>query len=504
MGLSGSPASSPPTLIAPFAGLPTVRWRPEAVLRTANAIRTAGDRPARSSSSGWTCRSSSCSSWSPSRPASERSAAAPHGPPAGARRGRRAQLVAANVTSSAAEGLGTFVGPALAGLLLVAERPAGRHPGRPRHLRRRRRGDRPLHVPGRRAVRHVGAGRARPALGRGRRAGRAARAAAHRPRARDCRPSSAGLLTVLVVVAAIELLGMGEPGVGALNAALGLGGLARSGGRRSRSPVASASPRHSASRSPAGAPRSRSSGSSSHPSVGRCGAMIVVGVSNALHRCRGLHARPADDAECRAGSPCSGSSTASPTGASRSAAIVAPFLIEALGIRGALDRRAALDPADRRASCRARPCAGWTRAASAGVRRVELIRGDPLFAPLSLATVEHLAAASARSPSRTARGSCARASPACDYVLIDTGTAEVRRTAGSSGRSGRAAASGRSRSCATCRGRRRVRAVGPVTAFSLDRAAFLEAVTGHARVGPSPTSRVEEHLAADTERPALH
>jgi MFS family permease len=35
-----------------------------------------------------------------------------------------------------------------------------------------------------------------------------------------------GLLTVLTVVAAIELLGMGDPGVGALNAAIGLGGLA--------------------------------------------------------------------------------------------------------------------------------------------------------------------------------------------------------------------------------------------------------------------------------------
>ena len=35
------------------------------------------------------------------------------------------QLIAANVTSSAAEGLGTFVGPALAGLLLVSTGPLG-------------------------------------------------------------------------------------------------------------------------------------------------------------------------------------------------------------------------------------------------------------------------------------------------------------------------------------------------------------------------------------------
>ena len=34
-----------------------------------------------------------------------------------------------------------------------------------------------------------------------------------------------GLLTVLVVIAAVELLPLGEPGVGTLNAMLGLGGL---------------------------------------------------------------------------------------------------------------------------------------------------------------------------------------------------------------------------------------------------------------------------------------
>ena len=49
-----------------------------------------------------------------------------------------------------------------------------------------------------------------------------------------------------------------------------------------------------------------------------------------------------------------------------------------------------------------------------------------------------------------------------------------------------------------------VRAVGPVTAFSLDRASFLEAVTGHASSRAVATSQVDARLAADTERPALH
>jgi CRP-like cAMP-binding protein len=49
-----------------------------------------------------------------------------------------------------------------------------------------------------------------------------------------------------------------------------------------------------------------------------------------------------------------------------------------------------------------------------------------------------------------------------------------------------------------------VRAVGPVTAFSLGQDAFLEAVVGHATSRAAATSRVEAHRAADMERPAIH
>ena len=60
-----------------------------------------------------------------------------------------------------------------------------------------------------------------------------------------------------------------------------------------------------------------------------------------------------------------------------------------------------------------------------GARRVELIRGEPLFAPLSLATVEHLAAA--LTPVAFADGDwlMREGEPGVDYVLIDTGSAEV-------------------------------------------------------------------------------
>ena len=40
LGILGLARFLVPTAIAPFAGLPTARWRPEVVLRTVNAIRT--------------------------------------------------------------------------------------------------------------------------------------------------------------------------------------------------------------------------------------------------------------------------------------------------------------------------------------------------------------------------------------------------------------------------------------------------------------------------------
>ena len=49
-----------------------------------------------------------------------------------------------------------------------------------------------------------------------------------------------------------------------------------------------------------------------------------------------------------------------------------------------------------------------------------------------------------------------------------------------------------------------MRAVGPVTGYSLGYEAFLEAVVGHATSRAEAASRVEARLAADTQRPALH
>ena len=104
----------PPTLLAPFTGLLTVRWRPEVVFRATNAIRTlmvavafvvvVADLPFAVYLLVVAMRGRR------SAPATRPLYMALL--PAIAR--TPSQLVAANVASSAMEGIGTFVGPAVA------------------------------------------------------------------------------------------------------------------------------------------------------------------------------------------------------------------------------------------------------------------------------------------------------------------------------------------------------------------------------------------------------
>src|SRR5688500_6227794 len=210
VGLLGLARFLVPTLTAPFAGLPTVRWRPEVVLRTVNAVRTVSiglavvvvalGLPIQLL---FLVVAIEAGVEAFSRPLHMALL------PAVAR--TPSQLIAANVTSSAAEGLGTFVGPALAGVLLVASGPLGTT----------------LAVLAIYAVGVAAIARLHvPAMGRSDTSAQAVlgqlsagvRALAALPGPRFIILGLAlqtfvrGLLTVLLVVAAIELLGMGEPG----------------------------------------------------------------------------------------------------------------------------------------------------------------------------------------------------------------------------------------------------------------------------------------------------
>ena len=223
VGILGLARFVTPTIIAPFTGLPTVRWRPEVVLRGATIVRTLAIGLAI-----WVVAAGLPIELLYVAVAIEAGAGALHRPlhmallPAIVQ--TPAQLIAANVASSAAEGLGTFLGPALAGVLLVTVGPLGAMVA-------------VMIIYGLGVV--AIAGVHVPAVGRSEATVRAVvdqlsagvRAAIHLPGPRvllldlGLQTLVRGLMTVLLVVAAIETLRMGEGGVGTLNAALGLGGL---------------------------------------------------------------------------------------------------------------------------------------------------------------------------------------------------------------------------------------------------------------------------------------
>jgi hypothetical protein len=497
VGLLGLARFLTPTLIAPFAGLPTVRWRPEVVLRAVNAIRTVAIAVV----------AVGVALGLPipllfAMVAVEAGVGAFSRPlhmallPAVARTPR--QLIAANVTSSAAEGLGTVVGPALAGLLLGAAGPLGGilavlaiYAIGVASIAR-------LHVPA------VGRSdtTARAVLGQ-LSAGIGALAALPGPRlivlGLGLQTFVRGLLTVLVVVAAIDLLGMGEPGVGALNAAMGLGGLAGAAGAITLAGRDRLSPAFGLALAGWGAPIAVI-GLVVHPAVALL-AMIAVGVSNAFIDVSGftLIQRMTPNASRIS---VLGLIDSVANGGVALGGVVAPVLAEVLGIRGALIATGLLLPIV--AVLFAPALRRTDEGGVADVRRVQLIRGDPLFAPLSLATVEHLAAALLPVDFGDDDWLMREGEPGREYLLLDTGNVEVSQAGQAVRTLGPGSGIGEIALMQDVPRTASVRAQGPVTGFSLGRAAFLEAVVGHGDSRAAAMSRVEARLAADTNRPALH
>ena len=213
VGILGLARYLTPAIFAPLAGLPTARWPMEVVLRGTNLVRTlaaiatvivvATDAPFALLALVVAVEAGTGSFTRPLHMALL---------PAVAR--TPDQLIAANVSSSAAEGLGTFVGPALAGLLLVATGPVGAILSVVAIYAFGVAAIAPLHVPevGRPRSATVGV---RAAFGH---VASGIRAAAALPGPRliiaclGMQTLVRGLLTVLLVVASIELLGIGEPG----------------------------------------------------------------------------------------------------------------------------------------------------------------------------------------------------------------------------------------------------------------------------------------------------
>lgn len=497
VGLLGLFRFLTPTLLAPFAGLPTVRWRPETVLRSTNAVRAAAivlaiaaiaaDLPIEAL---YVVVALEAGVGALSRPLHMALL------PAVAR--TPSQLVGANVASSAAEGLGTFVGPALASVLIGVAGPIAAS-GAVLVIY-------VLSVVALLGV-HVPVVGRTPATARGaiRQMSTGVRALARFPGPRwvvldlGFQTFVRGLLTVLVVFASIELLGLGDPGVGTLNAAMGLGAIAGAVVAIALAGRDRLSPAFVLALAAWGAPIALI-GLFPVPWVAVL-AMLAVGVSNALLDVSGFTlVQRLTPNESRVG--VLGLIDGVANGGVALGGALAPLLIEVLGIRGALIVTGGILPA---AAILTLPLLRQVdEGGPASAHRIELLRTDPLFAPLSLATIEHLASCLAPVSYEDGAWLMREGEPGREYLVIDTGEVQVSqggrvlRTLGHGNGVGEIALLHDVPRTAS------VQALGPVAAFRLAREAFLEAVTGHASSLASAAERAQQRLAADAQSRDVH
>lgn len=492
VGILGVVRYLTPAIVAPFAGVPASRWTLLAVLRATNIGRTiaavgiaivvATDAPFAALALMVGLEAGIGAFTRPCHMGLLPACANTPG-----------QLVAANVTSSAAEGLGTFVGPAVAGILLVSVGPLGAV----------------VAVAAVYAAGVLAIARTQIALV-GRRGGAVTpamvladvlagvRAIAGLPGPRlvivgfAAQTFVRGALTVLTVVASIELLGTGEAGVGALNAAMGLGGLLGAGASLTLAGRTRLGPSFVAALVGWGAPIAII-GLVVSPLVALV-AMFAIGLSNSFLDVAGytlVQRTTPNQSRVSMLGLIDGVSNLGPA----LGGLVAPLMIASVGVEGALVLTGAFLPLVALALGTA--ARNLDEGGPAAARRVELLRTQPLFAPLSLATVEHLSATLV--PLRFEPGALLiREGDAGDhYFLIDTGEVEAlqgeRRLRGLGPGDG----VGEIALIQDVPRTASVRAVRPVEAFRMDREAFLEAVTGHAASHAAAVSVASQRLAAD-------
>lgn len=468
-GLLGVVRYVPPAVVSPFAGIPAARWRTDHVLLGVDVARAAAmvlavaaiathaplwlllvlvaveaafgglTRPLTMSLLPWLARSPG-------------------------------ELVAANIASSAAEGLGTLLGPAAAGLLLATSGPAGAATATAGLML--------LAAVAVAAIR-VATLRTAPASrpGRGMTAG--IRVFARVPAIRLVLISFwlqslvRGLLTVLLVVAAIERLGMGEPGVGTLQAAIGAGGFIGAIVALSLTGRAQFGPTFVLSLALWGLPIA-AVGIVSSP-VAAVFLLAIVGMSNAILDVTGFtilqRACPNDARVALMGLIESPAAAMVAIGG-----LLASALVSTLGSQAALVASGVILPLSaivvlpslRRAE----------REAVGHEETSRLLRANPLLSLLSLSVVEELAAV--MQPVAFADGDyLIREGEGGDaYLIVSSGEVEVSQGGKPLRRLGAGSGVGEISLLRDIPRTASVQAVGPVEGFSLGRDAFLTAVTG--------------------------
>jgi hypothetical protein len=486
-GLLGVVRYIPPALIAPFAGVPTTRWRADRVLLAVNLVRAVSiastgivlaldaplvllfllvgleagfaglTRPLHMSLLPWLA----------------------HTP---------GELVASNIASSAAEGLGTLAGPAIAGILLATSGSLGATAATAVLM--------VVAVGGVASVRVPMIRTSPPATDLGGRLTAGMRAAVRTPGIwlvlvdLWLQTFVRGMLNVLLVVAAIDRLGLGEPGVGTLNAAIGAGGFLGALVSLSLTGRTSFSPTFALALALWGLPIAVIG--IVHDPLIAVGMLAIVGLSNAIFDVTGFtllqRATPNDARVGVMGLVDSGAAAFAAAGS-----VVASILVGAIGLEGSLLVAGAILPVT--AAVTLRTLRRAEARADSHAAQIQLVRGDPLLSLLSLSIVEELAAVMRPVEFEPGADLIREGEPGDRYLIVASGEVEVRQNERVLRRLGSGAGVGEVSLLRNIPRTAAVRATTPVVAYALDREAFLSAVTGH-RVARSVADHiVEDHLA---------
>jgi MFS family permease len=474
-GILGAVRVVPSIVSAPFAPRLVVRFRGDRVLATINVVRSLGaiataavvaaDLPVELT---FALAAVVAGAGSLVRPIQTALL------PAFARSPR--ELVAANVSSSMGEGLGTFVGPLLAGILIATTGSvaasvlvAGIFAGAAAALT----GIRFERV----ADARGGAAASAPPP----KLSQAPAVLRRYPTALVVTSDFAaqsmvrGMLVTLIVVGSIELLDMGDTGVGLLTAAIGLGGLAGAAGALALRGGAKLGLVFVVALAGWGLPLVLIG--AVPVAVVAVAALFATGASNAVLDVSGftLMQRGVEN-EDRV-TVFAASESLWGTGV-LIGSLVSPALIAVFEPRGAFLVAGAILPILALATWR--PIERGSRAAGKADAQLALLRSNEIFAPLPLTALDRLA--ESLSPVTFAAGEVVmrKGEPGDHYLLIEDGEVECTddgrplRVCGRGEGVGEIALLRRVPRTAT------VTATTPVTAFTIDASAFLAAVSGPA------------------------
>jgi MFS family permease len=302
-----------------------------------------------------------------------------------------------------------------------------------------------------------------------------------------------GLLITLIVVASIELLGLGEAGIGLLSASIGAGGFAgalvalRLAGRPRLAPA------FALALALWGLPIAIIG---AWPvAVLAASALFVTGVSNAVLDVAGFtllqRSVPHQSRLAVFGLLEGVAGLGGATGG-----LTAPLLLGGFGPRGALFVAGAILPI--LALVTWPGVAQTDREAVIPERQLARLRAIPLFAPLPLTALERLAGAAVPVEFAPGQVLMAEGEPGDHYIIIETGDVEVTdagrylRTVGPGEGIGEIALLRQVPRTAT------VTAIGRVTGYTLDAAAFLDAVAAPASSAAAAVV-IGERLAHSTK-----